>query len=160
MSNFLIKTAETEVKPDAKGNDYKTISYTEAVMMKTPFGEIAKPASQCKTTRKNSFKESYLDGKMELGYGEPIFDPKNPQAGGIFMGAIVARPVAEYDIPSNDGSIRTVDTYSTVVFGDTDSPAFESLVKAAFKSAGHEIKETILPVVKTEEFDPATAGSM
>jgi hypothetical protein len=53
-------------------------------------------------------------------------------------GAIVSRPVAEYEI---DG--RPVSSYSTVVLGMTNEPGFEAQVRAAFKSAGHDLEEEV-----------------
>lgn len=60
-------------------------------------------------------------------------------------GAIVTRPVAEYEI---DG--RPVYSYTTVVLGMTNEPSFESQVRAAFKSAGHEIEEKSAESTPTE----------
>lgn len=147
MSNYLIKTGQSEVKQDKNGKNYKTVSLTEVVMMKTPFGEIMKPASQTRTRNINAYEESYLNGKEQPGYSDPIFDPKNPLKGGLFMGSIETRMVQEYDIESADGSIRAVDKYTTVVFGDSDSPSFEADVKAAFKSQGHEIVSVAAPII-------------
>ena len=147
MANFLIKTAESNLKKDKRERAYKTVTFTEAVMMETPFGKVPKPSSQCLSTSTNCYEENYL-GKMDLGWAEPIFNSKTPLAGGIYEGAICQRPVKEYEIVGQDGTVRQVSTYKTVVFGNTDSPAFESLVKQAFKSKGHEIIE----VVKEESF--------
>jgi hypothetical protein len=141
MANYLIKTAESNVKQDKRTRNYKTVTFTECVMMETPFGKVPKPSAQCLSTAINCYEENYL-GKMDLGWGDPIFDAKNPAKGGIYEGAICQRPVEEYEIISQDGTVRQVSTYKTVVFGDTDSPAFESLVRAAFKSKGHQIIES------------------
>lgn len=147
MSNYLIKTSESEVKQDKNGKNYKTVSLTEVVMMKTPFGEVMKPSSQTRTRNINAYEESYLNGKEQPGYSDPIFDMKNPAKGGLFMGSIESRMVQEYDIESADGSVRAVDKYTTVVFGDSDSPSFEADVKSAFKSQGHEIIVEARPII-------------
>jgi hypothetical protein len=76
---------------------------------------------------------------MDAGYADPIFNANNPSLGGWFAGSIETREVVAYDITSADGNTKTVTTYTGVVFGDTDSPAYESTVKAAFKSKGHEV---------------------
>jgi hypothetical protein len=141
MVKFLIKTAESAVKTDKNTKNYKTVTFTECTMMETPWGLVQKPAAQCISTAINCYEENYL-GKMDLGWADPIFNPKNPAAGGIFEGSIEQRNVKEYNITSADGTVRTVDTYKTVVFGNTDSPSFESTVKAAFKSRGQEVVET------------------
>jgi len=148
MANYLIKTAESAVKQDKRTRNYKTVTFTEAVMMETPFGKVPKPSAQCISTSVNCYEKNYLE-KEDLGWADPIFDPKNPAKGGIYEGAICQRPVEEYEIVSSDGSVRQVSTYKTVVFGNTDSPAFESTVKAAFKSRGHNIVEP----TKTESFE-------
>jgi hypothetical protein len=137
-SNFVIKTAESEVKEDRNTRNYKTVTFTEAVMMQTPWGLVPKPSTQCVSTKINCYEENYL-GKEDAGYNDPVFDPKNPSNGGIFMGAIPQRMVEEYEITSSDGGVRQVETFKTVVFGDTSSPSWENTVKAAFRSRGHEI---------------------
>ena len=138
ISNFVIKTAESELKEDRNTRNYKTVTFTEAVMMQTPWGLVPKPSTQCVSTKINCYEQNYL-GKEDPGYNDPIFDARNPSAGGIFMGAIPQRMVEEYEIVSADGSVREVETYKTVVFGDTASPSWENTVKAAFKSRGHEV---------------------
>jgi hypothetical protein len=141
MAKFIIKTAESAVKTDKNQKNYKTVTFTEAGFMETPWGLVQKPTAQCISTSINCYEENYL-GRMDLGWSEPIFNPKNPAAGGIFEGSIEQRNVKEYNIISADGTVRTVETYKTVVFGNTDSPSYESTVKAAFKSRNQEVVET------------------
>jgi len=141
MSKFLIKTAESPVKTDKNTRKYKTVTFTEAGFMETPWGLVQKPTAQCISTAVNCYENNYLE-RMDLGWADPIFNPKNPAAGGIFEGSIEQRNVKEYNITSADGTVRTVDTYKTVVFGNTDSPSYESTVKSAFKSRGQEIVES------------------
>jgi hypothetical protein len=38
MANFLIKTAESAVKTDKNTRNYKTVTFTEAGFMETPWG--------------------------------------------------------------------------------------------------------------------------
>jgi hypothetical protein len=153
MSNLLIKVSETEVKTDKNERNYKTVGYTEVVIMKTPFGDIMKPASQCRSTRENSFEKSYLNDKPEIGYNDPIFNAKKPADGGLFQGAIVTREVTPYDIENEGGETREVNTYTCVVFGDTNDVSWESKVRSAFKAAGHELDEL------TEEVDAIAAAA-
>ena len=136
--NTIVKTSKTEAKQDKNGRNYKTVAFSEVKHVDTPFGKMLLPASQSKTVKINCYENSYLN-KMDAGYADPIFNANNPANGGWFAGSIEAREVVGYDITSADGSIKTVNTYTTVVFGDTDSPAYESTVKAAFKSKGHEV---------------------
>ena len=157
ISNFVIKTAESEIKEDRNTRNYKTVTFTEAVMMQTPWGLVPKPSTQCVSTKINCYEENYL-GKEDPGYNDPIFDPKNPSAGGIFMGAIPQRAVEEYDIVSSDGTVRQVEVYKTVVFGDTSSPSWENTVKAAFRSRGHEIVETSIADAAAENMKNLVKG--
>jgi len=138
MSNIVIKTAESELKQDKNGRNYKTVTFGEVRFIETPFGKMVVPASQARTTKINCYENNYLN-KMDAGYADPIFNQSNPTNGGWFAGSIETREVGEYDIPSADGGARTVSTYTTVVFGDTDSPAFESTVKSTFSSKGHNV---------------------
>ena len=152
MAKFIIKTAESVLKTDKNTKNYKTVTFTEAGFMETPWGLVQKPNAQCISTAVNCYEENYL-GRMDLGWSEPIFNAKNPAAGGIFEGSIEQRNVKEYTITSSDGGMRQVDTYKTVVFGNSDSPSYESTVKAAFKSRGQEV---VQPAVKANipTFEP------
>lgn len=140
MNHIVVKTAETPVKQDKNGRNYKTVTFTERVMMNTAFGPLPKPLNQCRSTSVNQYEENYL-GAKDPAYSSPIFNERNPQAGGYFEGKIETRNVAEYDIEARDGAIRTVNTYTTVVLGDTTSPAWENVVKSVFRSRGHEVVE-------------------
>jgi hypothetical protein len=140
MSNIITKVAQSELKQDRNTRNYKTVTFSEVRFVETPFGKMVVPASQAKTTKINCYENNYL-GKMDVGYNDPIFNSSNPTNGGWFAGSIETREVGSYDIPTADGGVRTVSTYTTVVFGDTDSPAFESAVKSAFSSKGHNVVE-------------------
>lgn len=140
MSNIVVKVAQSELKQDKNQRNYKTITFGEVKFVETPFGKMVVPASQGRTTKINCYENNYLN-KMDVGYADPIFNQSNPSNGGWFMGSIETRNVGEYDIPTADGGARTVNTYTTVVFGDTDSPAYESAVKSAFSSRGHNVAE-------------------
>lgn len=138
MSNIVTKSAQSEIKNDKNGMKYKTVSFSEVKYIDTPFGKMLLPSTQAKTTKINCYETNYL-GKQDSGFAESLFNAANPTNGGWFMGSIENREVQEYDITAADGGVRTVNTYTTVVFGDTDSPAYESTVKAAFKSRGHVV---------------------
>lgn len=138
MSNIVVKIAQSELKKDKNQRNYKTVTFGEVRFIDTPFGKMTVPASQARQTKINCYENNYL-GKMDVGYSDPIFNQSNPAAGGWFLGSIETRNVSEYDITASDGGVRTVSTYTTVVLGDTDSPAFESAVKSTFASKGHEV---------------------
>jgi hypothetical protein len=140
MSNIVTKVAQSELKQDRNTRNYKTVTFSEVRFVETPFGKMVVPASQAKTTKINCYENNYL-GKMDVGYNDPIFNQSNPTNGGWFAGSIETREVGSYDIPTADGGVKTVGTFTTVVFGDTDSPAFESSVKSAFSSKGHNVVE-------------------
>jgi hypothetical protein len=153
MNHLVVKTAQSEVKMDKNGRPYKTVSFTERAMLNTPFGPMPKPLSQCRTTKINQYEENYL-GQPDPAFNAPIFNERNPQAGGYFEGKIETRNVAEYDITDSKGDTRTVNTYTTVVLGDTTSPAWDNLVTQAFKSRGHEVvapANIVLQTVEVEE---------
>jgi hypothetical protein len=140
MSNIVIKVSQSEIKNDKNQRPYKTVTFGEVRFIDTPFGKMVVPATQARTTKINCYENNYL-GKQDPGYADPIFNQSNPSNGGWFAGSIETRNVEGYDIPTADGGVRTVNTYTTVVFGDTDSPAFESSVKSAFSSKGHNVVE-------------------
>jgi len=150
MSNYSIKTAESAVKQDKNGRNYKTVTFLEVVMMNTPFGIVQKPATQSRSNKINCYEKNYLNETPDIGYNDPIFNAAKPTAGGLFQGSIETRQVEAYEIPDSEGTMRTVNTFTTVVFGDTESPAYETVVKAAFKSKGHEVLEAATALAKTE----------
>ena len=130
-SELLTVVKVSEERQDKNGRNYKVITFQspqhkEVVDQTT--GEITLvrvPARRSSITR---YQESYLDDQMHYMYDAEVSE-KVP-------GAIVTRSVDEYEI---DG--RPVSTYSTVVLGMTDDPAFNASIDAAFKSAGHDIVE-------------------
>lgn len=156
MTNLILKTAESEIKNDKNGRAYKTVTFVEAKEVNTPFGKMVVPADQCRATKKNQYELNYLEQK-DIAFDAPIFNAKNPQAGAWFLGGIETRNVPEYEIPSDgvrNASFPT--TYTTVVFGDTDSPSYNSLVKSTFKSAGHEVVESTTNTPVNVEVKDAT----
>lgn len=139
-SELLTVVKVSEDRQDKNGRNYKLVTFQspqhkEVVDITT--GEVALvrvPARMSSITR---YQESYLDDNMQYMY-DAVVGEKIP-------GAIVTRPVAEYEI---DG--RPVYSYTTVVLGMTNEPSFESQVRAAFKSAGHEIEEKSAESTPTE----------
>ena len=148
MSNYLVKINQSEVKQDKNDRNYKTVTFSEVVMMKTPFGDVLKPSSQTRTRSVNCYEKSYLNEKEQPGYSDSIFDPRNPAKGGLFQGEIVSAMVEPYDIvDTRTGEVKVVDKYTTLVFGDSDSPAFKAEIRAAFKSQGHVMVESADPIM-------------
>ena len=134
QSELLTVVKVSEDRQDKNGRNYKVITFQspqhkEVVDVTT--GEITLvrvPARMSSITR---YEESYLDDKMQY-----MFDA---QVGEKVPGAIVTRSVNTYEI---DG--RPVSSYSTVVLGMTNDPGFEAQVRAAFKSAGHDLDEELI----------------
>lgn len=155
MANFVIKIAESPIKQDKNKRNYKTVTFQQAGFMETPWGLVPRPTNQCSQTAVNCYEKNYLE-RMDAGWSEPIFNPRNPAAGGVFQGDIVSREVEEYEIVDKmDGSVRQVSTYRTVVFGDTDQQsAFESAVKSTFRSKNHVV--TSSPVKAAVNFGSPT----
>lgn len=140
-SELLTVVEVSEVRQDKNGRNYKLVTFQspqhkEVVDQTT--GEIMLVRMPARTSSITRYEESYLDDKMQYLY--------DAEVGEKVPGAVVTRSVKEYEI---DG--RPVSTYSTIVLGMTDDPAFESAINAAFKSAGHEINENksvTLPVTE------------
>lgn len=144
MSKSIISVSGiSKVKEDKNKKSYKTVEFSTPstvshIDMET--GELIKLRVQPKRTAINLYEESYLDSNPQFGW--------DFQLGERTFGDVVTRKVTPYQIPTLDkdgiptGS-RTVDTSTTVVFGDSEAANWESLVKNAFKSRGHEILEAI-----------------
>jgi hypothetical protein len=130
-SELLTVVKVSEERQDKNGRNYKVITFQspqhkEVVDQTT--GEITLVRVQARRSSITRYQESYLDDQMHYMY--------DAEMGEKVPGAIVTRSVDEYEI---DG--RPVSTYSTVVLGMTNEPAFDAAIDAAFKSAGHNIAE-------------------
>lgn len=136
MKNTLKITAISPVKQDKNKKNYKTIEFStpSEVLVDTANGKVAAKALPRKTSI-NLYEESYLNGDMQFGYDAKLGD--------IFLGDIVTRKVTPYVIEfintEEETDYRNVDTFSTIVLGDTEAGNWESLVKSAFKSRGHDL---------------------
>lgn len=133
-SELLTVVKVSEDRQDKNGRNYKVITFQspqhkEVVDVTT--GEITLVRVPARTSSITRYEESYLDDKMQY-----MFDA---QVGEKVPGAIVTRSVNTYEI---DG--RPVSSYSTVVLGMTNDPGFEAQVRAAFKSAGHDLDEELI----------------
>lgn len=130
-SELLTVVKVSEERQDKNGRNYKVITFQspqhkEVVDQTT--GEITLVRVQARRSSITRYQESYLDDQMHYMY--------DAEMGEKVPGAIVTRSVDEYEI---DG--RPVSTYSTVVLGMTNEPAFDAAIDAAFRSAGHNIAE-------------------
>ncbi len=135
-TSVLIKTHESEVRTSPKNNkNYKVVTFTEAGLKQTPWGLKQIPLSQAKSSALVCWEEN-INGKMDAGYAEPIFNKNNPDAGGYFFAALVTRATAAYEIPSSStpGQMNTVHSATVLVYGDTADKGFEVLVQKAFKA--------------------------
>ena len=121
-------TAEGTPLEDKNGKEYKVIEFStpDFIML-----EGMKVRVEPKKTSITRYAETYLDNKPHFGYDSKV--------GNAFLGDIVTREVPTYVILSKEGGEREVNSYSTVVFGDSTSSDFELKVKREFKNAGHEI---------------------
>ena len=128
-SELLTVVKVSDNRQDKNGRNYKLVTFQspqhkEVVDVTT--GEVMLVRMPARTSSITRYEESYLDDKMHYMF-DAVEGEKVP-------GAIVTRAVEEYEI---DG--RPVSAYTTVVLGMTNDPSFETKVRAAFKSAGHEL---------------------
>lgn len=159
MATIIKKTAESKVKSDKNGRSYKTCSFAKMSMIEMEVPGIGKVAVSQPTreTSVNLYEQSYLNDREQFGYSVPAGTERTS----FVMGDIVTRTVKPYslntvDKTSGEITTREVNTFTTVVFGNTDSGAWESEVRNAFKSRGHELSdaETVIAIPANEV--PAT----
>lgn len=134
MSKLIKKVAESQVLSDKNGRNYKTIAFeTEnQVTIKHPvLGELTAYQTG-QTSKMVCYEKNYLNDTMDLGYSEPI--------GAYFLGDIVTKSVTPYNIKVSEEEVKTVSTYTTIVFGDTTSDKFNSTVKSVFKAKGFDLE--------------------
>lgn len=134
VTNVRTSTPEGNPLKDKNGREYRVVEFSTPSTQYMTIGNRQIPVKvEPKTTAVTRYKESYLNDKAQFG-----FDIK---VGEFVLGDIATRQVEEYTIISKDGTERAVNTYSTVVFGDSADAGWEAKVKIAFKSAGHIIVE-------------------
>lgn len=147
---IVFKVAQGEIKSDKNGKNYRLVTFEKpsAEVIEDPILGKITVEGQNISTSVNRYAESYLDGKPEVGFAAPLFNANKPGDGGAFMGDIVTRATDPYEIPLGDfisnpnGETRTVNSYKTVVFGDTrNKDAFELAVRTAFRNAGHPLTD-------------------
>ena len=143
MNSVVKKVAESKVKSDKNGRAYKTCTFSKLTKREVIVPGVGKILvdDQARETSVNLYEERYLDNKMDYGFNTPV----NTATESYLLGDIVTRKVAPYAINSVDrttGEVteRMVDTFTTVVFGDTsDAAAFEAIIRNTFKSRGHQV---------------------
>lgn len=142
MASIIKKTAESSLKSDKNGREYKTCTFSKMQMIEMEVPGVGKVAVNQPTreTRVNLYAQSYLDQKEQFGYSIPAGTDKQS----YLLGDIVTRAVKPYtlnvaDAKTGEVTSREVSTFTTVVFGNTDSGEWESLVRNAFRSRGHEL---------------------
>lgn len=154
MKKIVKKISESDVKTDKNDNNYKSVAFS------TNGVEIIDGVQVFTTPKINSvnlFEKSYLPsnkGAEDFGYSQAI--------GSAFLGDIVTMKVqTPYSIPDAkvEGGERIVDTYTTVVFGDTSAANWETVVRSAFRSKGHPIEGDMwTPTVANEAVKAADAN--
>lgn len=146
VPTLIQKVSETEVKKDKNGKNYKTVYFSKIAkqLVHHPLlGDVVVDVP-AKPSGINVYEASYLDESKQFGYDLAI--------GQYAMGDIVTKTVPEYEITSKTGEVRTVNTYTTVVFGDDTKDNWNNVVKQAFLSKGHSIE--YVEVVKAIEATP------
>ena len=155
-ATFVKITNVSEVKEDKNDVNYKTFRAKENnhIMMFDPAAgkEVSVLNPAARETGVNQWEKSY-DSSLK-GQSDPFYDAK---IGDRLAGAIVTRSCPEYGIVDEEsGEERTVDSYTTVVFGDTsDEQAFEIAILKAFKRNSHDLaglpqEQIILDAVEEE----------
>lgn len=148
MPNLLdVKSTEIRTDKNNRQYNYVVLSGQEQESFVLPTGKVITAIKPVTSSAVIGYEENYL-GNQDFAW--------NLKAGQTVFGAVVTRTVPAYDITGQDGVIRTVNTYKTIVFGDTrDTAAFEAEVRRVFKSAGHNLDyaEAVQIVAETSVTD-------
>jgi hypothetical protein len=139
------KVAESKVKQDVNGRNYKTCTFEKMGKREVYIPGIGNIVVDDKPIRTsiNLWEENYLNNTADYGYHTPV----DTQKDSFLFGDIVTRKVAPYEIKSvnkQTGELveRTVDTYTTVVFDSSgNADAFENAVKRTFTSRQHPVMD-------------------
>lgn len=145
LPSFLnVKSTETRTDKNEKPYNYVMVAGDEQEVFVLPNGKTFTALKPAQTSAFIAYQENYL-GNQDFGWTVKTSD--------VLMGAIVSRTVAPYEIKGTDGVTRTVNTYKTVVLGDTrDEASFEIAVRNAFRNAGHSLE--YVEAVEVAEANP------
>ena len=136
MKTHLIQVTDvSEEKQDKNGRIYKNVEFTnpnKVTAVDETTGEIVEVRVEGARASIPRYKEDYLRDKQHF-----MFDAK---IGEKTPGMVVTLPVRPYTIGEH-----TVNTYSTVVFGDTNALLWRTRVLNAFRRNGHKVTEYITP---------------
>lgn len=129
----LTVVGKSEVKEDKNGRAYVTVTFKgdDEKYITLPNGKVRTVKMKSRTSAKNAYQESYLNEQPDFEWGLKVGDE--------VLGAIVTRETDEYDIATPDGEIRTVNSYSRVIMGDSTDPSFETVIKREFAAQGRII---------------------
>lgn len=144
MSSIIKKIAESKIKSDKNEREYKTCTFAkmQTAEMNVPGVGLVAVHQPSRETSVNLYAQSYLDDKEQFGYSIPAGTEKHS----YLFGDIVTRTVKPYTLnvaDRNTGEItsREVSTFTTVVFGNSAAGDWETRVRAAFRSRGHELMD-------------------
>ncbi len=140
MKKVLKKISE-EIRQDKNGKNYKytTFSGLDAEYMDIPGVGRTVVSMKNRETTINLYEESYLNQKEQYAYSLPI--------GSFCFGSIETRFVSPYDLPDNTkgapkGAMKTINTFSCIVFGDSTAPTWENTVRQEIKARGHIVQNS------------------
>lgn len=153
MKNVTVLVHQDVVKQDKNQKNYKTTTFSTPEKVNIPgVGDVfVKP----RITKINLYESSYLPGNpMDFGY--------NHSVGSKFLGSVETRDVEAYEIPRPGKAPHIATTYTCVVLGDSESPAWESLVRQTMKQRGHLVvdRQAVSLVPERKETSDATAGAV
>ncbi len=158
MSN-LLKVKNIDMREDKNNNPYKYIevsNYPHKLVI-GPDGTNVKVRQMSRTIGITAWDKREV-GEYSFAK-DPAFDLKMDES---FEAEIVTRKVPAYDIVDGEGEVRTVDTYTCVVFGSSDDKSgFEAAISQEFKRRDHDLSASPLstPATATEQIDIAEEAS-
>lgn len=153
--SVITKVSESEVKTDKNGRTYVTTRFQklgkQQVMIAGKMEDVQDVIARA--TAINLYDKSYLNDQPSAG--------REVKIGGFIFGDIVTKEVPAYPVPQKqkDGTVKDVmrTTYTTVVFGFSNSESWDSAVAQAFKNAGHPLTAAPEPKVEVRDENPANA---
>ena len=153
--SVITKIGESEVKTDKNGRTYVTTRFQklgkQQVLIAGKMEDVQDVIARA--TAINLYDKSYLNDAPSAG--------REVKIGGFIFGDIVTKEVPAYPVPQKqkDGTTKDVmrNTYTTVVFGFSNSDSWDSAVSQAFKNAGHALTATPEVSVEVRDENPANA---
>ncbi len=133
-TNLIRVTSVSDELKDKNERTYKSVEFSnpeKVTVVDESTGEVVTVRQDPKRCKVNRYQENYLNGREDF-----LFDAN---VGERTPGMVVTQLVEPYEINNE----RIVDSYTAVIFGNSNSPLFKNQIRNAFANQNHPLKKVL-----------------